>query len=479
MNYKMIKYFLGVMLKLNSAILIIPLMVSMYFNDNFDYAFLPSIIISFALGFLLSEKLPDKTRIYEKEGMVIVVLTWVLFSLIGALPFYISKCIPSFIDSFFETVSGFTTTGSTILTDIEVLPKSILFWRALTHWIGGMGVLVFAVAILPKTNSRAMHILQSEMTGPTVGKITSRLKTNAQILYIIYLILTLLQIILLMIGKMPLFDSLITAFSTAGTGGFAIKNASMAYYDSYYLDMVVSVFMILFGINFNLFYFLIFKDAKRAFQSQELKLFLSIIIISTTLICINTANMYSSLSENFRYSFFQVTSIMSTTGFITYDYTKWPQFSQAIIMLLMIFGSCAGSTAGGLKLSRVLILFKQIRLSLQKAVHPNWSSIATMDSKVIDDKVMRSTSSYFIIYIFLFIITTMLFTAFGLDMQSAFSAASTSLNNVGPGLGTIGPVDNFFHLNVPTKLLLCFNMIAGRLEIIPVLALFSYKTWKK
>lgn len=479
MNYKMIKYFLGVMLKLNSAILIIPLIVSMYFKDEYDYAFLPSIIISFALGFLLSKKFPSQNRIYEKEGMVIVVLTWLLFSLIGALPFYVSKSIPSFVDSFFETVSGFTTTGSTILPDIEALPKSMLFWRAFTHWIGGMGVLVFAVAILPKTNARAMHILQSEMTGPTVGKITSRLRTNAQILYGIYMFLTLLEIILLLIGRMPLFDSLITAFSTAGTGGFAIKNASLAYYDSYYVDMIVSIFMILFGINFNLFFFLLFKDIKKAFASQELKLFISIIAISTALICINTLNMYTSLSENFRYAFFQVASIISTTGFVTYDYTKWPQFSQAILMLLMIFGSCAGSTAGGLKISRVIILFKQFKLSLQKAVHPNWTSIPTMDSKVIDDKVMRSTSSYFVMYAFLFLTTTMLLTSFGLDMQSAFSAASTSLNNVGPGLGVIGPVDNFYSLNIPTKLLLCFNMIAGRLEIIPVLAFFSYKTWKR
>ena len=479
MNYKMIQYFLGVMLKVNSFILLVPLAISMYYQDGFEYAFLPAITVSFGLGYLLSSNVPEKNKIYEKEGMIIVVLTWFLFSFIGAMPFYFSKTIPGFTDSFFETVSGFTTTGSTILVNIEILPKSILFWRTFTHWIGGMGVLVFAVAILPKTNARAMHILQSEMTGPTVGKVASRLRKSAQILYGIYIFLTILEIILLMIGQMPLFDSVITAFSTAGTGGFSIKNASIAYYDSYYIDMVVSIFMILFGINFNLFFILVYKDVKKAFASEELKTFIAIIVLATTAICINTAHLYANFAENFRYTFFQVTSIISTTGFVTYDYTKWPQFSQAIVMLLMILGSCAGSTAGGLKISRAIILFKHFKLTLQKAIHPNHSVVPAMDGKAIDDRLLRNTSAYFVMYVFLFIISTMILTFLGLDMEIAFSATNTSLNNVGPALGHLGPVYNFSHLSVPVKLVLCFNMIAGRLELIPILAFFSYRTWKK
>lgn len=478
MNYKMIQYFIGVMLKMNSFILAVPLIISIIYKDNLEQAFLPSIILSYCLGYFLTEKKPTKTKIYEKEGMLIVVITWILLSIIGSLPFYLSGSIPKFVDSFFETVSGFTTTGSTILTNIDVLPHSILFWRSFTHWIGGMGVLVFAVAIFPKTSSRAMHILQSEMTGPTVDKITSRLRTNARILYGIYFSMTLIQIVFLMIGKMPLFDSIITAFSTAGTGGFSNKNLSIAYYNSYYIEMVIAIFMILFGINFNLFFFMLFKDIKKVFASEELKLYLGIIVTATLLISINTFEIYNSVSQTFRYSFFQVVSIMSTTGFATYDYMKWPEFSKAIIMILMIFGSCAGSTSGGFKLSRILILYKNLKLNLQKFIHPHWTIAPTIDGKTLDDKIIQSTSAYLIIYIFLFLLTTIALIALGLDMETAFSAASTSLNNAGPGLNHIGPVYNFSHLSSPIKLLLCFNMIAGRLEIIPVISLFSYRLWK-
>ncbi len=478
MNYKMVWYILGLMMKVNGFVLLVPLTVSMLFNESSAIMFLPSIALSHGIGNLLGQHIPEKKNIYAKEGMVIVAFSWLLFSLLGALPFYLSGAIPSFVDSFFETVSGFTTTGSTILQDIEVLPKRLLFWRSFTHWIGGMGVLVFALAVLPKTNARAMHIMRAEVPGPTVGKLVSRTKNTARILYGMYILLTVLEMLFLYFGGMPLFDSLLTSFSTAGTGGFAITNHSIASYNSYYIDMVISIFMLIFGINFNLYFFVLTKNFYDAIRSEELHWFLGLVGIATAIIILDTRTMYSSLSEAFRYAFFQVSSIITSTGFATYDYTKWSQFSQAILMVLMLVGACAGSTGGGIKMSRILIMFKAVGRSLKKSMNPNWVIPITLDKKPLEDDVIRGVEIYIMTFLCVFLISNLSLVALGLDMETAFGIVNGTINNAGPGLNAYGPAGNLSHLSIPMKLILCFNMLAGRLEFLPILTLFTVSTWR-
>lgn len=479
MNYKMVKYILGLMMKVNGYLMLIPFTIAILFAEPTSLAFLPPIVILIGLGTMLSQKLPDRNNIYAKEGMVIVALSWLIFSLFGGIPFFISGAIPSAVDSFFETVSGFTTTGSTILTDIESLPRGILFWRSFTHWIGGMGVLVFALAVLPKTNSQAMHIMKAEVPGPTVGKLVSRMRSTAQILYGIYIALTLVEVIFLYLGDMPLFDSVLTAFSTAGTGGFAITNTSIAYYDSYYIDMVVSVFMLIFGINFNLYFLILTKNFYEAIRSEELHWFLGIVAVATLAISFDIRGLYESNAQTFRYAFFQVSSIMTSTGFGTYDYMKWSSFSQAILMILMMIGACAGSTGGGIKVSRILIMAKTVARSIKKSLHPNWVMPITIDDKSLEDEVVHGVGIYIMTFSLIFVFSVLALTALGLDLETAFGAVNGTINNIGPGLRSLGPAGNFGHLTTTMKLILCFDMLAGRLELYPVLALFTLNTWRK
>ena len=480
MNHKMVIYILGLMMRIAACLMLVPMTLSIFFSEEVAaFSFLPSVLFLLSLSSTLTGQMPDKKSIYAREGMVIVALSWLIFSFFGAIPFYISGSIPSFVDSFFETVSGFTTTGSTILTDIEVLPRGLLFWRSFTHWIGGMGVLVFALAVLPKTNARAMHIMKAEVPGPTVGKLASRVKSTARILYGIYIALTVLQIIFLLIGDMPLFDSVVTALSTAGTGGFAIKNHSIGYYNSYYLDMVISVFMLIFAINFNLFYLLLTKNVVEALRSEELHWFLGIVAIATLFITLDIKNLYPTYSEAFRYGFFQVSSIISSTGFSTYDYMKWSPFVQAILMLLMIVGACAGSTGGGVKVSRIVIMFKSVARSVRRMIHPNWVMPVTLDGKSVEDEMVNSIGIYIMTFLLVSMASVLALAALGLDLDTAFGAVNGTINNIGPGLNSVGPVGNFAHLSVPAKLILCFDMLAGRLEFFPVFAIFSLSTWKK
>ena len=474
MNRKMILKIIGNILIFIGFIMFLPLLVSLIYKEHTSIYFVITIAITLLIGIFLKNIKVESTHIYAKEGFVIVALSWVLVSLVGALPFYLSGEIPNFVDAFFETVSGFTTTGSSILNDIESLSKGMLFWRCFTHWIGGMGILVFVLAFLPKSEGQNMFLMKAEVPGPVVGKLVSKVKMTAIILYAIYAALTLLEVVFLLIGDMPLYDSIVHAFSTAGTGGYSIKNTSIAYYDSYYIDMVITIFMLLFGINFNLYYLLLLKDFKQILKSEELRTYILIVVGFTAVITINTLGVYESLSEAFRYSAFQVATIITTTGFITADFNLWPTLSQVLLLLLMVVGACAGSTGGGMKISRVMILIKSAISSIKKMVSPRSVTTIKMEGKVVDKSVLDAAYSYFVVYVLILLISMLLLSFENLDMITTITAPLTCLGNVGPGLGEIvGPVGNFSSLSNFSKLVLSFDMLAGRLELFPMI-MFCY-----
>ena len=479
MNRRMILRTLGNILVFEGIILVLPLLVSLIYKENKAIYFLITIVIALAIGGALSKLKTKDKRIYAKEGFIIVALSWIVVSLIGALPFYISREIPSFIDAFFETVSGFTTTGSSILNDIESLSKGMLFWRCFTHWIGGMGVLVFVLAFLPQSEGQNMFLMKAEVSGPVVGKLVSKVKMTARILYAIYAALTLLEIVFLLIGDMPLYDSIVHAFSTAGTGGYSIKNSSIAYYDSYYIDIVITIFMLLFGVNFNLYYLLLLKDIKQILKSEELKCYILIVFTFTAIITINTLGVYGSVVESFRYSFFQVATIITTTGFITTDFNLWPALSQILLLLLMVIGACAGSTGGGMKISRVMILIKSAKSSIKKMISPRSVTTIKMEGKVVDKQVLDFSYSYFVVYALILLGSMLLLSFENLDMVTIITAPLTCLGNVGPGFGeVVGPVGNFSSLSNFSKIILSFDMLAGRLELFPMIMLcYSFKEY--
>lgn len=472
MNKKMIFKTLGNILIVEGIILIFPLLVSLIYKENTTVEFIITILTALGMGISLSCIKAENKHIYAKEGFIIVALSWIVVSLIGTLPFYLSGEITRFVDAFFETVSGFTTTGASILNDVESLSKGMLFWRGFTHWIGGMGVLIFVLAFLPQSEGQDVYIMKAELPGPVVGKLVSKVKMNARILYAIYAVLTLSQIIFLLIGGMPLFDSIVHTFSIAGTGGFSTKNISIAYYDSYYIDMVISIFMFLFGVNFNLYYLLLLKDFKSVLKSEELKWYTIIVLGFTAIITINTLDIHGSVLESFRYSFFQVVSIITTTGFMTDNYNLWPTLSQILILFLMIVGSCAGSTSGGIKISRAIILIKSTIASMKKMISHRSISTLKFDNKDIDKQVLEFAYSYLIIYVMILLGSILLISFENLDLITTTTAALASLGNVGPGLGDIiGPVGNFSSLSDLSKLVLCFDMLAGRLELFPIIML--------
>jgi len=409
-----------------------------------------------------------------------VAMTWLAMSAVGALPFYISGEIPSYINAFFETVSGFTTTGASILRNIEGLSQSALFWRSFTHWIGGMGVLVFVLAIMPKSHaSQSIHIMRAESPGPQVGKLVSRMRNTARILYGIYIALTLLEILSLKLVGMPWFDSVLHSFATAGTGGFSIKNASIAAYDSASVDLIISVFMTLFGINFSLFYLILTGNILQALKSEELHWYLGIIATATLLISLNILPQYQTFLEALRYAFFQVASITTTTGFITADYEAWPIFSQSILILLMFFGACAGSTGGGIKVSRILILGKVAFRELRQQLRPRSVTALKLEGKQLDSGVVAGVMAYMSIYTFIIVISIILLGLDDFSYTSNFSAVITCVNNVGPGLGAVGPSRNFALYSDFSKIILSIDMLAGRLELIPIVMLLSPATWKR
>ena len=480
MNYRMVAFVLGRIFAVEAGLMLFPLICAMLYGEWYLLpAFLLPAALLAVLGFITSRKTPKNTTIFARDGLAIVALVWVLMSVFGALPFVISGEIPSFIDAFFETVSGFTTTGSTILTDVEALSHGTLYWRSFSHWVGGMGVLVFAMAVLPMTDGRAMHLMRAEIPGPTVGKISSKLSDSAKILYAIYFAMTFIEVVLLCAGGMPLFDSLIHTFGTAGTGGFSNKGLSVGAYNNPYFEIVIGVFMLLFGINFNLYYFLLLRHFKEAFAFEEMHVYLGIVAFSTLTITVNIASMYDSIGTALRTAFFQVASIVTTTGYATADFNLWPTYSRVVIVILTFVGACAGSTAGGLKVSRVIIFFKAAKQDLNKMLHSHAITTVRFEGKPLDEKTLRGVHNYFNIYMLMLTLSVLFVSLDGFDIVTTFTSVATCLNNVGPGLEMVGPMGSFADFSAPVKLLLAFDMLAGRLELYPMLALFAPRLWRK
>ena len=484
MNFRMVSYLIGQILRVEGLLMLLPLTCAMVYHESPIYtSFFIPIVVLISLGSVLAFKMPQKQEIYAKEGFVVVGLSWVLLSVFGAMPFLLSGTIPHFFDALFETASGFTTTGASILKNVESLPRSILFWRSFTHWIGGMGVLVFTLAVLPKSNERSlrlMHVMRAEVPGPVVGKLVARIKSTARILYGIYIVLTMAEILLLLAGKLPFFDAVCHAFGTAGTGGFSVWNDSIAHYNSAYVDGVVSLFMLLFSLNFNLYYLLLLRQVRPVLKNTELRWFLSIVALSTAAIMYDIRHLYPGVLHSFRYALFQVVTVISTTGFSTTDFNQWPVLSKTILAILMFIGACAGSTGGGLKVGRVLLLLKTFVREVRYMLHPRSVRVIRTDGKRVDEETVRGTASYFIAYMCIFSVSVLLLAVFDeFDLVTNFTAVSSCMNNIGPGLGhLVGPSGNFSLFTDPSKLLLTFDMLAGRLELFPMLLIFSPSTWK-
>ena len=479
MNYRMVFYNIGRILLVEAALLAFPAIGAIIYNEDTLISFALTIAALTAVGLPAVRKKPENTAIYAKDGYVIVALTWILMSLFGAMPFYFSGHIPHFIDAFFETVSGFTTTGSTILNNIESLPKSLLFWRSFTHWIGGMGILVFVIAILPKTESSSMHIMRAEVPGPTVGKLVSKLRASARILYGIYCVLTMIQIVMLSIGGMPVFDSIVNSFATAGTGGFAVLSNSIEGYNSIYAEMVIAVFMLLFGVNFNIYYMFIIRQGRQAIKNEELRYYLGIVLGSIILIAVCLANTKYSVGDSIRYAVFQVASIITTTGFSTANFDTWPVFTKIILVFLMFIGACAGSTGGGIKVSRLMILIKSGLRDIKKSINPRSIETVKVDKHTVDEPVVKSVSVFFATYMIIIAISALVISIDGRDIVTTITSVIACIGNIGPGLGAVGPYGNFADFSVVSKLVFSFDMLAGRLELIPMLMLFSPYAWSR
>ncbi|MBQ7354053.1 MAG: TrkH family potassium uptake protein [Clostridia bacterium] len=455
-----------------AALLLLPLVCAICYGESI-LPYLYTILISGALGglavFLIR---PRKKALYAREGYLTVALTWIVVSLVGCLPFLFSGAIPRFADAFFETVSGFTTTGSTVLSNVEILPKGILFWRSFTHWIGGMGVIVFIMAILPSAGSGSVHIMKAEVPGTSFGKVAPKLKVTAKWLYYIYIALTVIMVGFLLSGGMPLFDSLVHAFGTAGTGGFSIYNTGIGHYGNLYFEIVITVFMLLFGVNFNVFFLLLLRDFKSVLKSDELWTYFGIVAGSSLLIAGNIVSLYNNFAEALRYSSFQVASVVTTTGYATADYCTWPIFSQVILVLLTFCGACGGSTGGGFKITRILLIFKKLHRDLHRMVHPRSVKAIRLNGKQVDEATLNDLSAYTMAYFALAAVGLLLISLDTADFSTSFTAMATCLNNVGPGIGAIGPTGNFGFFSDFSKYVLSALMLFGRLEIFPLLLTF-------
>ena len=479
MNTKIISYVISNLFRILMFLFLFPLAISIYYKEGLriSISYIIPIIILCIFSYFLAQEPPEEQSFFSKEGFFIVSLSWLLISIFGALPFIISGSIPNIIEAIFESISGFTTTGATILPEVEHLSKSILFWRSFTHIVGGMGVLVLVLAILPKGNNQSLHIIRAEVPGPVVGKMVAKMSYNSRILYIIYIAMIIIMIILYVLGGMSLYDACIHAFGTAGTGGFSSKNASIAFYNSAYIDYVTAFGMLAFGLNFNLFYLLILGNIKQVFKSEEAKYYFSFIIIFKLLICLNISNMYDSVSQLIRDVFFTVSSIITSTGYTTANFNSWPTFSKTILLFLMFVGGCAGSTAGGFKVSRVIIIFKQVIREFKKVGHPNKVLNMKLEGKTIDKEMINGVNSYFVLYFSVFIILLLLVSLDSSTFLTAFSSVLSIFNNIGPGLDDTAA--NFSVYSNFTKFVLSLGMLLGRLEIIPLLILFSPSIYKK
>ncbi len=479
MSYKSIGYVLGWIMRVEGIFFLLPLVVAFWYREDTWHVYLGCAVVCFGIGRLLSGKKQGRhSRFFAREGYTAVALGWVVMSLIGALPFWITREIPSYTDALFEIISGFTTTGASILSRVEDLSRSALMWRSFSHWIGGMGVLVFVLQIIPVTSGQTMNLMRAESPGPTVSRLVPRVRETAFYLYGIYIALTVLELVLLLLGRMPLFDSLCTAFGTAGTGGFGIRSDSMAGY-SPYLQVVVTIFMMLFGVNFSFYYLLLVKKGRDAFRIEEVRAYLGIFVVSSILIMFNILPQVGKLSDSLRHAAFQVATVMTTTGFATMDFDQWPEFSRMLLVMLMFAGACAGSTGGGIKISRILMYLKTIKRELAFLIHPRSVKTVMMDGKKVENPVIRAANIFLLSYLMILVISVLLLSLDNNDFTTSVTAAISALNNIGPGLSLVGPAGNFAFFSPLSKYVLMFDMLAGRLEVFPMLILFLPGTWKK
>lgn len=479
MNYSMIFFIIGWVFIIEAALMAPSALVAVLYSERSIWAFAAAIGLCLLLGVPLVRKQPANKVFYAKEGCVTVALSWIVMSLMGALPFVFSGVIPSIVDAMFETVSGFTTTGASILKDVEVLPRCMLFWRSFTHWIGGMGVLVFLLCLLPMSGGGySMNLMKAESPGPSVSKLVPKVRSTAKLLYGLYVALSLLELALLLLGSMPLFDALCTTFGTAGTGGFGIKNSSIGEYSAY-IQSIVTIFMILFGINFNVYFLLYMRKPKEALRCEEAGWYLAIIAVSTLIITVFIRNSFPDLVTAFRHAAFQVGSIITTTGFSTVDFNVWPAVPRAILVLLMFIGACAGSTGGGIKVSRIVLLFRTMTREIGQIIHPHMVKKLKFEGRVVGQEVLRSVNAFMVAYVLIFAVSTLFVCLDGFDLVTSFTAVAATLNNIGPGLEMVGPIGNFSCFSDLSKIGLIFDMLAGRLEIFPLLVLFFRDTWKK
>lgn len=478
MNVSMVVYILGWILNIQAAMMVLPLLTAVVYGESSGWAFMFVMAVSLLIGVPLVRKSPKNRVFYVREGFLAVALSWIVLSVFGALPFVISGSIPHIVDAVFETVSGFTTTGASILTDVEALPKCMLLWRSFTHWIGGMGVLVFILAILPMAGGSHLSLMKAESPGPSVSKLVPTVQSTAKILYGIYIVMTLVEFVFLFVGGMSVFDALTISFGTAGTGGFGIKNDSIGSYNSY-LQVVITIFMILFGVNFNMYYLLLQKKFRQAVKMEEVRGYFIIIAVAILIITLDIWNMYGSFGESLKHASFQVGSIITTTGYATTDFNTWSSVSRTILVLLMFVGACAGSTGGGMKVSRLMIAAKTVGKELISYVHPKAVKKVVMDGKVVEHEVIRSVNVFLVTYFMLFGLSVLIISFEGYDLTTNFTAVAATLNNIGPGLELVGPTGNFGFFSNVSKIVMIVDMLAGRLEIFPLLLLFTPESWKR
>lgn len=478
MNYSIIRYTLGCVLKLEAALLLLPSITAAIYRETDGLYYLGVAAVCALLGFLMSFKKPKSNVFYLKEGCVATALSWIVMSLFGALPFVLSGEIPNFVNALFEIVSGFTTTGASILEDVEALPYCALMWRSFSHWIGGMGVLVFLLAIVPLSGGSHFNLMRAESPGPTVGKLVPRLRHTARILYIIYIAMTALEITLLLCGGMPLFDSLTLSFGTAGTGGFGIKSDSIGSYSAYE-QWVIAIFMLMFGVNFNAYYFILYRQFKKAFSIEEVRWYFIIVFGAIGVLMIDLVHRFGSFFTAMRHAVFQVAATITSTGYSSADFDKWAQSSRFVLVLLMFIGACAGSTGGGIKVSRFVIAIKTVGKELESYLHPKSVRKIKMDGKPVEHDVVRSVNVYFITFFIIFTASLFILSFEGKSLETNFTAVIATLNNIGPGLGEVGPMGNFNCYGIASKLVMIFDMLAGRLELFPMLILFRPAVWKK
>lgn len=478
MNLRMIRYIVGSLIQVEAAFLLLPALTALIYRESCIWVFLGVALFCLAGGYVLRGRKPENTTIFSSEGYVSVALCWIMMSICGALPLYFSGYFSNPVDALFEIVSGFTTTGATILKDVEILPRSVLMWRSFSHWIGGMGVLVFMLALLPMAGASSMYLMRAESPGPSVGKLVPKVRSTAKLLYVIYFFMTILEMVLLVAAGCPLFDSVNLSFATAGTGGFGVLNSSAADYNAA-IQMILTVFMILFGVNFNVYFLIYSGNIREAAKSEEVRAYLGLIGVSVLLIAWNTFSMFANAGEAVLHAAFQVASIITTTGFSSVDFDLWPEFSRTILVILMFVGACAGSTGGGIKVSRIVIMAKTVAKELAFIVHPRNVRKTRFEGKQVEHEVLRSINVFLIAYLAIFMVSVLVISLDNLDGITNFTAVASAINNIGPGLAKAGPTQNFSVFSNLSKLVLIFDMLAGRLEIFPMLILFSMCVKKK